>query len=202
MAQSSPGPRIAPLEPPYEPDLEASLMKWMPPGGAVEPLKLFRTLFVHEDLASRMRPLGAGILGHGRVDPREREIVIHRACARAGAEYEWGVHVLAFGRPLGFTDEQVVATVQGAADDPAWSEADAQLIRLVDELHDTCTVSDELWGRLAERFSADQLLELVITAGWYRLLSYVINAAGVEHEPWAARFPEASEVPASASSHP
>jgi 4-carboxymuconolactone decarboxylase len=137
-----------------------------------------------------MRPLGSGILGHGRVEPREREIVIHRTCARAGAEYEWGVHVLAFGKPLGLSDEQIVATVHGSAEDPAWSEGDGLLVRLADELHDTCTVSDGLWAELAERFSDDQLLELVITAGWYRLLSYVINAAGVEREPWAARFPE------------
>src|SRR5215210_484256 len=124
-------PRIAPLEPPYDDETANVLRKWMPPGADVEPLKLFRTLFVHEDLASRMRPLGAGILGHGRVDPRDREIVIHRACARAGAEYEGGVHVLAFGKPLGLTDDQIAATVHGQADDPAWTEADAQLIRLV-----------------------------------------------------------------------
>jgi 4-carboxymuconolactone decarboxylase len=183
------GPRIAPLEPPYEPEIEAALRKWMPPGAETEPLKLFRTLTVHDELASRMRPLGAGILGHGRVDPREREIVIHRTCARAGAEYEWGVHVLAFGKPLGLSDEQIAATVHGQADDPAWSEDDAQLVQLADELHESCAVSDRLWAQLAERFSEDQLLELVITAGWYRLLSYVINAARVDHEPWAARFP-------------
>jgi 4-carboxymuconolactone decarboxylase len=182
-------PRIAPLEPPYEPEIEAALRKWMPPGAETEPLKLFRTLTVHDELASRMRPLGAGILGHGRVDPREREIVIHRTCARAGAEYEWGVHVLAFGKPLGLSDEQIAATVHGQADDPAWSEHDAQLVQLADELHESCAVSDRLWAQLAERFSEDQLLELVITVGWYRLLSYVINAARVQHEPWAARFP-------------
>jgi alkylhydroperoxidase family enzyme len=136
-----------------------------------------------------MRPLGAGILGHGRLDPRDREILIHRTCARAGAEYEWGVHALAFGKPLGLTDEQLAATVNGSADDPAWSEADALLVAAADELHDTARISDELWAKLAERFRDDQLLELVIVAGWYRLLSYVINAAGVEHEPWAARFP-------------
>jgi hypothetical protein len=28
-----------------------------------------------------------------------------------------------------------------------------------------------------------------VIAGWYRLLSYVINGARVEHESWAARFP-------------
>ena len=191
MSEPATNPRIAPLAPPYEPEIEELLKKWMPPGAETEPLRLFRTLAVHDELASRMRPIGSGILGHGRVEPREREIVIHRTCARAGAEYEWGVHVLAFGKPLGLGDEQIAATVQGSAEDPVWSEQDALLIRLADELHDACTVSDTLWAELAERFSDDQLLELVITAGWYRLLSYVINAAGVEHEPWAARFPAA-----------
>lgn len=189
MSEVVTNPRIAPLEPPYAPEIDAILKKWMPPGAETEPLRLFRTLAVHDELASRMRPIGSGILGHGRVEPREREIVIHRTCARARAEYEWGVHVLAFGKPLGLSDEQIAATVHGSAENPAWSERDAPLIRLADELHDTSTVSDALWAELAERFSDDQLLERVITAGWYRLLSYVINAAGVEHEPWAARFP-------------
>src|ERR671917_2334107 len=135
-------PRIPPIEPPYEPEVEESLRKWMPPGAEVEPLKLFRTLMVNPDLAARMRPLGAKLLGHPSVEPREREVVIHRATARAGAEYEWGVHAVAFGRPLGLTDEQVAATARGGVDDPAWSERDRLLLRLVDELHDTATVSD------------------------------------------------------------
>jgi hypothetical protein len=33
------------------------------------------------------------------------------------------------------------------------------------------------------------MLELLVIAGWYRLLSYVINAVGIEREPWGARFP-------------
>jgi 4-carboxymuconolactone decarboxylase len=183
------GPRIAPLQPPYPPEIDSALRKWMPPGAELEPLKLFRTLNVHAELASRMRPLGAGILGHGRLEPREREIVIHRTCARAGAEYEWGVHAVAFGKPLGLSEAQLAASVRGGAGDAAWSESDGLLIALADELHDTATVSDELWGRLAERFNEEQLLELLVVAGWYRLISYVINAAGVELEPWAARFP-------------
>jgi 4-carboxymuconolactone decarboxylase len=184
MPKPAPGPRIAPLEAPYEPSVEAMLKKWMPPGSRIAPLALFRTLAIHDELISRMRPLGAGILGHGRVEPREREIVIHRTCARAGAEYEWGVHALAFGKPLGLSDEQIVATAAGPDDDPAWSERDALLVRLADELHDTCQVSDELWFSLAANYGDDQLLELVITAGWYRLLSYVINGAQIESEPW------------------
>ena len=189
MTETVVQPRIAPLQAPFEPAIGEMLRKWMPPGSDQDPLVLFRTLAVHDELMSRMRPLGAGILGHGRVEPREREIVIHRACARAGAEYEWGVHVVAFGRGLGLTDEQIRATATGHADDRAWSDDERLLVRLVDELHDTCTVTDELWTALAQRYRDDQLLELLIIAGWYRLLSGVINAVGIEPEGWAARFP-------------
>ena len=177
-------PRIAPLEPPYAPDIANLLAKWMPPGNEeVEPLRLFRTLAVHDELAARMRPLGAGILGHGRLAPRKREIVIHRTCARAGAEFEWGVHALAFGAPLGLSERQLAATVSGAADDPAWSEQDAQLVAAADALYDACTIPDDLWQALAARLRPDQLLELIIVAGWYRMISSVINSAQIELEP-------------------
>ncbi len=180
--------RIAPLEPPYDPATADALARWMPPDAQVEPLALFRTLVIHRELAARMRPLGAGILAHGRIAPREREIVIHRTCARAGAEYEWGVHAVVYGRALGLTDEQLTATVHGGPGDAAWSPGDGDLIELADQLHDTAKIGDALWTRLAKRYDAEQLLELVIIAGWYRLIAYVIALAGVPLEPWAARF--------------
>jgi 4-carboxymuconolactone decarboxylase len=62
-------------------------------------------------------------------------------------------------------------------------------VRLADELYDTCDVSSPLWAALADRYGDDQLLELVVTAGWYRLISGVINAVRIEGESWAARFP-------------
>jgi 4-carboxymuconolactone decarboxylase len=185
------GARIAPLEPPYAPDIAGMLAKWMPPESEAEPLELFRTLAVHDELASRMRPLGAGILGSGRVEPRLREVMIQRTCALCGAEYEWGVHAVAFARPLGFTEEQLSSTVHGSAGDPVWSTTDSAVFRLADELHATSAVSDELFAELSKHFSADHILELVITSGWYHTISFVINAAGVQHEEWAARFPAA-----------
>jgi 4-carboxymuconolactone decarboxylase len=99
------------------------------------------------------------------------------------------VHASAFGRDVGLSDQQVAATAIGTAADPVWNEDEALLVRMVDELHDTCDVSAETWSRLAARDREDQLLELVITAGWYRLLSTVVNAARIPLEPWAQRFP-------------
>ncbi len=189
MPAATATPRIAPLEPPYDPDTEAMLRKWMPPGSPLEPLALFRTLQIHDELASRMRPLGAGILAHGRIAPRERELIIHRTCARAGAEYEWGVHAVAFGAVVGLSETELAATAVAAADDAVWSAEDASLIRFADELYEGGDVSDSTWEALTQRFAHDQLLELIITAGWYRLLSYVINVLRIAPEPWAARFP-------------
>jgi alkylhydroperoxidase family enzyme len=168
----------------------------MQPNIDMEPLRLFRTLGVHAELAARMRPLGAGILGHGLIEPRLREVMIHRTCALCGAEYEWGVHAVAFGRPLGFTDEQLAETVDGAAADRSWSDAERTVYRLADELHGTGDISDALFAELERHFDHGQILELVVTSGWYHTISFVVNAARVQLEPWAARFPgHANGVP-------
>jgi alkylhydroperoxidase family enzyme len=190
MTRTATGPRIAPIEPPYDAETEAQLTKWMPPGSGVEPLILFRTLSVHPELASRMRPLGAAILGHGLIEPREREIVILRTCARCGAEYEWGVHAAAFGSAVGLTEEQIAATASASGETEAWSERDRLLVRLADQLYATNDVDDQVWAELAAAFSEQQLMELLVMAGWYRTISYVLNAARIALEPWAARFPE------------
>jgi 4-carboxymuconolactone decarboxylase len=189
--------RIAPLEPPYEPEIETALMKWMPPGSPMEPLRLFRTLNVHAELASRMRPLGAGILGpKATVPPPLREVMIHRTCALTGAEYEWGVHAVAFGRPLGLSDEQLRSTVEGSWDDACWPPDQAAVFRLADELHETSAVSDELWAQLTGHFDEPQILELLVTAGWYHVIAYVCNGARIEREDWAARFSPPARSPA------
>jgi 4-carboxymuconolactone decarboxylase len=186
------GARIAPLQPPYAPGVAAMLAKWMPPASEAEPLRLFRTLAVHEQLMSRMRPLGAGILGAAAtVAPQLREVMIHRTCALTGAQYEWGVHAVAFGAPLGLSQEQLYATVHGHSGEQCWEPAQAAVLRLADELHETSAISDELWRTLASHFDEAQILELIVTAGWYHVIAYVCNGVRVEHEPWAPGFPPA-----------
>jgi len=199
MSQTQPNseapqpPRLAPLKPPYEPRVAETLEKWMPSGGAVEPLRLFRTLVVHEQLSQRMRPLGAAILGRSAlIPPLLREVMIDRTCALAGAEYEWGVHATAFGAAVGLSDEQLRATVVGDPEDACWTPEQALVMRLADELHRTSTISDGLWQALAERFSDAEILELIATAGWYHLIAYICNGARVQPEEWAERFPAAA----------
>ena len=184
--------RIAPLEPPYAPDVEAMLAKWMPPASDAEPLRLFRTMVVHEQLMSRMRPLGAGILGASALVPAQlREVLIHRTCALTGAQYEWGVHAVAFGAPLGLSEKQLHATVHGSWSDPCWEPEQALVVRLADELHHTSTIGDELWEGLTSAFDEQQIIEMIVTAGWYHVIAYLCNGLRVEQEEWARSFPAA-----------
>jgi alkylhydroperoxidase family enzyme len=136
-----------------------------------------------------MRPLGSAFLGHPTIEPRERELIILRTCARCGAEYEWGVHVMAFAAAVGLDPDLVTATASAGPERVSADERDMLLFRLVDELHDTSSVSDALWGELSTHWSASQLLEMIALVGFYHLISFIVNATRVESESWAARFP-------------
>jgi 4-carboxymuconolactone decarboxylase len=168
------------------------LEAWMEPVADREPLRIFRTFAVHEELAPRTGVIGAGILAHGLLSGPEREVVIQRTCFLCGAEYEWGVHATLFTERDGLNEAQLHSTVNGSADDDCWTPREAIAFRLADELHANASVSDEFFRALGQHFSDEEILELVLIAGWYRTISYVINTAQVELEEWAARFPSAS----------
>ena len=177
--------RIAPLEPPYARKTQELFDLAMPEG--MDPLKLFRTLATNERIFPRF--MRSGILDRGPVAIRDRELVIHRTTARCGCEYEWGVHVSAFARPLGLSEEIIRATVKAGCDDPIWTPEQSALIRLCDELHDTSGISDELWQELKEHFSEAQILELIYTVGVYHTVSFLTNGLRVELEDNGERFP-------------
>jgi alkylhydroperoxidase family enzyme len=185
-----PIPRIAPVDPPYDEDTGALLAKWMPPGAKVEPLKLFRTLIHSREIFDRMRPLGSGILGRSSaIDAADREIVIDRTCALCGCEYEWGVHIATFGAAVGITDEKLNATAMAEPDDAVWSEREAALIQLVDDLHDTAAISDTTWTKLQTYWTQAQIIELMVIVGFYHTISFLCNGLQIELEDWATRFP-------------
>jgi alkylhydroperoxidase family enzyme len=184
MSQPS---RVEPVAAPYPPELQKVLDAIMPPG--VPPLTLFTTLARVPRIWDRFR--AGSLLDRGPVSLRHREIVIDRTCARCGCGYEWGVHVELFARRAALTPEQVRATVHGDASDPAWSDEERLLIRMVDELHDTATLSDETWRRLAAAFSVEQILELIALVGFYHTVAFFANGLTLAPEPRSAPFPPA-----------
>ena len=138
----------------------------------------------------RMFFSGSHIDSAGQLSLRNREIVIDRICALSGSEYEWGVHVSIFGLHAGLTDEQIESTARGRPSDACWTEQGRVLIAACDQLHTTCNIDDEAWSRLERHFSAEAILEILMLAGRYRLVSYLTNAVRMPLKTWAHRFPE------------
>ncbi|HXC53758.1 MAG TPA: carboxymuconolactone decarboxylase family protein [Rhizomicrobium sp.] len=174
--------RIAPVTPPYAPDIQKAFDAVMPPG--TPPLLLFTTLARNPRVFQRF--MAGGLLDKGSITMREREIVIDRTTARCGSEYEWGVHVAFFAAAAGLAPAEIAATVHGDA--AAWTPREALLIRLVDALHDRAVVDDGLWSALKTEYSDEQLLELIVLTGFYHTVSFVANALRLPLEDGAARF--------------
>ena len=178
-------PRIAPLEPPYAPEIAAQFDRIM---RGAPPLLLFRVMAGHARAWEKFR--GGSLLDRGPLSLREREIVVDRTCARTGCEYEWGVHVATFAGAAHLTDEQIGATVRGTASEPCWSEAEQVLISAVDALHDRATLSDAEFSGLSAHYDEAQILEIMLLCGFYRTVAYLANGLALPLEATAARFPE------------
>ncbi|HUL96455.1 MAG TPA: carboxymuconolactone decarboxylase family protein [Usitatibacter sp.] len=178
-------PRIAPASPPFAREIQATFDRTLPPG--TPPLALFTTMARDERLFGRF--FGGALLDRGHLTLRQREIVIDRTTALCRSEYEWGVHVAFFAGRAGLSGEQLRSLVHGSACDPCWSEADRLLIDLCDELHETASVGEALWGQLRAAHSEEALLELLMLAGLYRMVSYLTNALRLPLEAYGARFP-------------
>ena len=177
--------RIAAATAPFSSNVHNRLSRIMPPGR--EPLVLFTTLARDERLFERF--FAGGLLDQGKVTLRQREIVIDRTTSLCRSEYEWGVHIAFFAAKVGLTEEQIRSLANGGPEDACWNASEALLIRFCDELHNTATVSDELWTALRCENSDEAMLELLMLAGFYHTVSYLTNALRLPLEPDGTRFP-------------
>ncbi len=179
--------RIAPLEPPYAPEIQQQFDRIM---RGAPPLMLFRVIAGNARAWEKFR--AGGLLDRGPLSLREREVVIDRTCARTGCEYEWGVHVSAFAEAAHLTDAQVRATVLEGADAPCWSAAEQALIAAVDALHVRASLSDDEFKALSAHYDDAKILEIILLCGFYRTVSYLANGLALLLEAKAARFPVAA----------
>jgi 4-carboxymuconolactone decarboxylase len=154
-------------------------------------LNIFATLAKHPKLLDRFNRFGGFLLYRGLLPEREREIVILRVGWRSGSVYEFGQHTV-IGRGAGLSDDEVGRLAAGPLD--GWGEADRDLVELADQLCSTNTVDDSLWGRLSQRWNDQEMMELLVVAGFYRLVSGFLNATRVVLEPGTPGWPPGPEA--------
>ena len=179
-------PRITPLV-----DLTEELQTIM--GGGINspagtPLNIFGTIAHHPKLLKRFMNFAGLFLNKGLLPAREREIVILRVGWNCQSVYEFGQHTV-IGQRVGLSLTEIGALTM-SSNEFNWSERDIALIAMSDELCADDCVSEATWKSLTTHWKENELIELVMVAGTYRLVSGFLNTMGVELDVDTPGWPE------------
>jgi len=113
-------------------------------------------------------------LRNGSRTPRAlRELMILRSAQLQSADYQWNDHT-AMARDAGVTGEQVEALGSWPTSD-LFDEPSRACLALTDEMV-AGQVTEATLGRLAEMFSPEGRVELIVTAGFYCMVPRVLDA--------------------------
>lgn len=172
-----------------DPAIAASLAGYALPDG--RPLELFAVLAHSPAAFDDLRRATAACLRGTVLTVREREVIVLRTVARAGAEAEWAVHVALFGAAAGLDASELalLAGRDGSRAPGALPGRERLLVRLADALHDTMTVDDGLWAELAEVWEPRALVELLMVAAQYGKVAAMVNVLRVPVPAGLPGFP-------------
>jgi len=161
-------------------------------GQGEAPLNIFATLANNPRVFRRFNQLGGTLLFRSSIPDREREIVVLRVGWNARAVYEFGQHTV-IGQRVGLTDDEIAALASDSVP-TGWSAEDLALVALADDLCRADCVSEETWAALTSRWDQSQMVELLVLAGFYRLVSGFLNSAGVVLDAGIPGWPEGADV--------
>ncbi len=144
-------------------------------------LNVFRALLNNPAITLAQSGLAGALMGSKTLNHRLRELVILRTGWRTKSEYEFVQHV-GVSRRLGMTDEEILG-VRNPAECKAYSATDRAVIAMADELHDHSEVSPKTWTALEQSFSAAELVELILVAGFWHMMAGFLKTAAIPLDP-------------------
>ena len=171
-------PRIAPLA---SADLDDAQRALITRFAALGMRNAIATYARYPALAGAMLPYTEFLLTKSTLPPRHRELLWLRAAWLARSDYVWAQRAPA-GRRAGVTDVELARIALGP-DAPGWEPFEAALLRAADELHVDAFVSDATWAKLAARYDANQLTDLVYGVGEIAMHAGFASTLKVEIEP-------------------
>jgi alkylhydroperoxidase family enzyme len=151
-------------------------------------LNVFRAMLHSPKAASAVSNLLTALLFRNTLDPRLRELVILRTGWRCGSEYEFCQHVQV-ARRVKMSEEEILG-VRDPGACKAYSELDRAVIAMADELMEGAKVSAATWRVLERSLSPADLVELLLTAGNWRMLAIFLNSAMIPLDSGVPSWPE------------
>ncbi len=149
---------------------------------------MLKTVAHHPEIMEELLDFATVITHNGALTSRDSELLAMRVAWNCQSEFEWGHH-LEYALNAGISRAEVERIPAGPTAD-GWSDADRALLYAADQLHAKQDITDEVWAKLAARYSDKQLVEILFVVGEYTMLSMVVNASGVELEEGYESLPE------------
>jgi len=122
------------------------------------------------------------VLSDSELDPPLREVVILWVAQRSRAPYAFSQHS-DIARSVGVGAAQVSSLAAGAMPDELFDHRQQAAVAFVDESLDGPHVSEQTWRQALQHFSPRQLVELLLTAGCFRMMSRLVSILELEMEP-------------------
>jgi alkylhydroperoxidase family enzyme len=145
-------------------------------------LNVFR-MMAHADTCFRpLLQLGTAILARQALSPTLRELVILLVGRRSPAPYEWTQHV-PIARAAGATEEQIAAIERGTLDADCFDERTRAVLAATAELLERPRLSDGTFAALERHFPAREIVELLITVGYYMMVARLLESTAVDIDP-------------------
>src|SRR5262245_30469617 len=138
--------------------------------GERPPLNLYRMLPHAGPAAVGFLNLGGALLRRGELDPQLREIAILRVGMLSGATYEVHQHKRV-ARKAGLAPEKIAALTEPGSDFAVFSERERFVLDFTDQVVHHVKVNDATFARAQELFGQRPLAELVLTIGFYMMVS-------------------------------
>jgi alkylhydroperoxidase family enzyme len=143
--------------------------------------KMYRTFVPHIEAT----------IAQTSLPPRDRQVIVLRTLALCGDTYELAHHVR-ISRNAGLSDDEIAAFQRGEGD--CLTEFDRVLVKASEELESVRTIDDRTWAGLAERYSTEQLMEVVFVAGCYQTMAMLTKTFGMQLEPADGEFEDINKL--------
>ena len=162
--------RVPPAE--FEPVLQQRLAElWG------KPVNLYRALGNHPALTAAWTEFANAIRHDSRTPRALRELMILRTAQIVRSEYEWAHH-LKMARAAGLPDEKITA-LAGWRTSKLFDAKERAALALTEGVMG-CNVTDEIHAEVKRHFSDAEFVELSLTAGFYAMVSRMLDAMRVE----------------------
>lgn len=145
-------------------------------------LNVFRMMAHAETNFRPLVLLGTSILSQQKLSPKLRELAILRVATLSNARYEWTQHV-PIAEATGATRAQIEALERGEAPAACFDETERALLAFTTEVVRDVRASEATFAAACVRLSPQEIVELLLTIGYYMLIARLLETTAVDLDP-------------------